>query len=798
MVPQMARDGNVNETARPVPLPVIVDHIPPQLQSLKQWVVWRFVPDGEGGWDKPPLKALAPQGQALASSTDPKTWSTFEAATAAYKGGGLDGIGFVLRDNGIVGIDLDKCREPESGTIDEWALDIIKTLDTYSEVSPSGRGIRMFLFGQLPPAGRKKGQYENYQTGRYVTVTGQCVEGAPTTIEHRQAQLEAVHRQAFGEARPTTSTPSGGGVPTNLDDAEIVRLASEAKGTGPRFRKLWNGDTSGHGGDHSRADLALCSYLAFWCGPDEARISELFRQSALFRSKWNRDDYRSRTIAKALEGRTEFYEPSRKAGKLCNGHIGNNGTAAPDPLGYHLTDVGNARRVVQRHGKDLRFCHAWKQWFIWDGRRWAADETAEAVRRVKETQAALYRWAAEKLAELSKQGEGGDEDDERSKQIKKLTKLLNHCLEWEDARDIARCLQLATSEPAIPVVPAQLDADPFLLNCLNGTLDLRTGGLREHRREDYLTKISPVEYRADATCPLWDGFLRRILDENTDLIGYLQRVVGYSLTGDVREQSLWFLHGSGANGKSTFLTAVLSIMGDYGIQAVSDLLLAKKNESHPTERADLFGRRFVATIEVDNGRHMAEALMKQLTGGDKVRARRMRQDFFEFMPTWKIFLAANHKPMIHGTDHAAWRRIKLVPFALTIPPEDQDKTLPQKLLAERPGILAWAVRGCLGWQRGGLGEPEEVKIATDAYRAEQDTLATFIAACCFASSHARVRASALHESYERWSGDKVSAKTFTTMMEEKGYPSKRGGHGGYAFYHGIGLPTPEEGHGDGW
>jgi putative DNA primase/helicase len=482
-----------------------------------------------------------------------------------------------------------------------------------------------------------------------------------------------------------------------------------------------------------------------------------------------------------------------------NGHVGNNGAAAPDPLGYHLTDVGNARRVVARHGKDLRFCHAWKEWFIWDGRRWAADETAEAVRRVKETQAALYRWAAEKLAELSKQGEGGDEDDERSKQIKKLTKLLNHCLDWEDARDIARCLQLATSEPAMPVVPAQLDADPFLLNCLNGTLDLRTGGLREHRHEDYLTKICPVEYRPDATCPLWDAFMRRILDENTDLIDYLRRVVGYSLTGDVREQSLWFLYGTGANGKSTFLTTVLAVVGDYGMQAVSDLLLAKKNESHPTERADLFGRRFVATIEVDNGRHMAEALMKQLTGGDKVRARRMRQDFFEFMPTWKIFLAANHKPMIRGTDHAAWRRIKLVPFTVTIPPEEQDKTLPQKLLAELPGILAWAVRGCLEWQRFGLGEPEEVRVATDAYRAEQDGLATFIATCCFTSSHARVRTSAMHESYERWSGDKVSAKTFTAMMEEKGYPSKRGGHGGYAFYHGIGLPTPEDGgSGDGW
>jgi len=458
----------------------------------------------------------------------------------------------------------------------------------------------------------------------------------------------------------------------------------------------------------------------------------------------------------------------------------------------HLTDLGNARRVVKRHGAGLRYCKSWKSWLTWDGRRWAEDATGEAVRCVKETQGALFAEIAQNLNELRQaQAEGDDEDGERASQIKKLNALLKHALEWEKAKSIYDSLLLATTEPSIPVVTEQLDVNPYLLNCLNGTVDLRTGEVRPHRREDLLTKLCPVEYRSDAVCPRWEGFLHRIMNGNQDLIEYLQRVVGYSLTAVATEQCLWFFYGTGANGKSTFLTTIRDLMGDYAIQAVSELLLAKKSESHPTERADLFGRRFVATIEVDKGRQIAEALMKQLTGGENIRARKLYKDFFEFPPTWKIFLAANHKPVLRGTDHAVWRRIKLVPFEVTIPDEEKDKDLPQKLKAESHGILAWAVRGCMKWLQHGLQEPEEVKAATDKYRAEQDTLATFIDACCVCRPEVRVSASELLEKYERWSGDKLSPKAFTAMMEEKGYPSRRG-TGGYAFYHGIGLPAPEE------
>jgi putative DNA primase/helicase len=368
----------------------------------------------------------------------------------------------------------------------------------------------------------------------------------------------------------------------------------------------------------------------------------------------------------------------------------------------------------------------------------------------------------------------------------RLVRLLKHYLAWEDARRVAACLEMIKSEPGIAVLPEDLDRDPFLFNLENGTLELRTGTLREHRREDLITKLAPVTYDPDATCPLWLAFLDRVLAGNDDLITYLQRVAGYCLTGDVSEQALWFLYGTGANGKSTFLSTLLAAFGEYGMQAVPELLMVKANESHPTERADLFRKRLVCTIETEDGRRLAEALMKQMTGGDKVRARKMRQDFFEFEPTHKILLAANHRPVIRGTDHGVWRRIKVLPFTVTIPEAEKDRDLATKLRAELPGILNWMLRGCLDWQRYGLGEPEEVTVATDAYRADQDLVAGFVAECCHAHSTLKAPAAALYEAYGRWSGDKTTTqRSFGDRLEAMGYQRERTNKA--RFHHGIGL-----------
>jgi putative DNA primase/helicase len=298
--------------------------------------------------------------------------------------------------------------------------------------------------------------------------------------------------------------------------------------------------------------------------------------------------------------------------------------------------------------------------------------------------------------------------------------VLKWALTSESGPRIREMLFHAQSERGIPITHHDLDRDPWVLNVGNGTLDLRTGTLRPHQRDDLLMKQAPVRYDPQATCPQWMQFLYEVMNKDMELVSYLQRAVGYSLTGAVNEDALFFLYGTGANGKTTFLNTVLELMGNYGTQVMSELLMMRHHEQHPTERADLFGRRFVSTAEVDAGRRLSEALVKILTGREKIKARRMREDLWEFLPTHKIWLAANHKPVIRGTDTAIWRRPRLIPFVVTFDGDKKDTTLPDKLKRELPGILRWALEGCLAWKQGGLQEPPGVIAATEAYRQEMD------------------------------------------------------------------------------
>jgi putative DNA primase/helicase len=424
-------------------------------------------------------------------------------------------------------------------------------------------------------------------------------------------------------------------------------------------------------------------------------------------------------------------------------------------------------RLVARHRQDLHYSHPWKKWFVWNGSRWIIDEIGAASQRAKETVRAIHHEVA-----------GASDRDEAER-------ISRHAFASESDARIKALLSLATSEPGIPVPVKDygagrptplLDKDPWLLNCPNGTLDLRTGELREHRREDLITKMTSVRYSSDAKAPLFEKVLNRVVPD-PELRTFIQRVTGMALTGDVSEQKLFFLYGTGANGKSTFVNAVLEVSGSYGIQATRDLLVIKRDQ-HPTELTDLFGRRLVASVEAEDGRRLAESLVKMLTGGENIRARRMREDFWEFPPTHKLFLVANHKPIVRGTDHAIWRRIKLIPFDVTLPEDEQDKTLPDKLEAEYPGILAWAVKGCQDWQKHGLAEPKAVTDATAAYRAEMDMIADFIEECCITGEDLWCKFGDFYNRYTKWceeSGEKPLPKLgFGNKLTERGILSVPG------------------------
>lgn len=439
------------------------------------------------------------------------------------------------------------------------------------------------------------------------------------------------------------------------------------------------------------------------------------------------------------------------------------GTASVTPVepigGYRLTDVGNSARFAAMHGHAVRHVKQWSQWLCWNSKRWVRDETGEVVRLARETVDNLYREAAA-------------EPDEMRRKV-----LGQHAVRSDSAAKIAAMLSLAESEPAVAIRPDDLDRHGWLLNCANGTLDLKTGLLRPHQRDDLITKLAPVAYDPEATCPTFDAYLRQIMGGNADLFSYLQRLVGYCLTADVAEQGFDLFYGTGANGKSTLLTIILAMLGDYGKQAAPGLLMRKYGDVHPTEVADLHGARFVSVIEVEEGKHLAEVLTKQLTGGDRLKARLMRQDFFEFEPTFKIIMAVNHLPRVTGTDEAIWRRIRTTPFSVTIPKARQDKRLPEKLKPELPGILAWAVCGCLEWHQRGLDPPREVQAATAQYRTESDLIGGFLDECTRATGQGHVLAKDLYIAYCRWcedNGERArSQRQFGAALSERGFARQR-------------------------
>jgi P4 family phage/plasmid primase-like protien len=441
------------------------------------------------------------------------------------------------------------------------------------------------------------------------------------------------------------------------------------------------------------------------------------------------------------------------------------------PKARALTDIGNAERLIARHGGDLRYCHAWRKWLIWDGTRWRVDDCGAVKQRAKDTVRSIYEEA----------GAAGKEGERKA--------LADHAKRSESRQRVEAMISLA--ESAVPVRPEELDPDPWLLNVSNGTVDFRTGELLAHHRENLITKLAPVSYDRDARAPTFEKFLERILSSEA-LRRFVQRAIGYAASGVVSEEMLPIFYGVGANGKSTLVNVVMEVLGDYAVQAAPELLLAKRG-SHPTELADLFGRRFVASVETDEGRRLAESLVKQLTGRDRIRARRMREDFWEFSPTHTVFLATNHRPEVRGTDHAIWRRIKFAPFEVTIPEEEQDKRLPGKLRAELSGILAWIVRGCLDYQREGLGEPEEVKKATEGYRSEMDVLAAFIEDRCVAHPNAHVGATPLYQAYKEWcedaGEDQLTQTKFGRSLKERGFRNEKVG---VVTWHGIGLRNDEQ------
>ena len=446
-------------------------------------------------------------------------------------------------------------------------------------------------------------------------------------------------------------------------------------------------------------------------------------------------------------------------------------TAAAQIVRY--TDLGNAKRVGARHRGTALYCEPFGKWSMWDARRWREDERLEVIARAGDLIRSLYP-----LAKRIK-----DEDERKA--------FLRHLHRSESYRSLSAMVTLAKSDASMARLPDEFDADPWLLTVNNGTLDLRTGKLQTHDPRHLISKLAPVTYDPMAQCPNWLAFLDMIMNRRPRLTGFLKRAFGTSLTGVTSDKALFILYGPGGdNGKSTMVDVMQRVLGDYARRTPVETFLKKRDGSIPNDIARLKGARFVWASENERGSRLSEALIKEMTGGDKLAARFMRGEFFEFMPEFKLWFATNHKPAVRG-DAAVWRRLKLIPFDITIPVDQQKPRheVMEIFAREYSGILSWGIEGCLEWQRNGLGVPDEVVAATKEYEAEQDTFAMFLDEKCVRVPNARALSMDVYRAYKAWAEQRgespVSHKTFASLMSERNFTKAKTMKG--ALYSGIGL-----------
>lgn len=426
----------------------------------------------------------------------------------------------------------------------------------------------------------------------------------------------------------------------------------------------------------------------------------------------------------------------------------------------HYSDMGNARRFAEMYAGQLKYVHGRDQWLIWDKTRWKVDNKSSIMRAAKKCVRRMYEIADKPFAE--------NHDP----------KLAEWALKSESKTRLDAMVALARSEPEIAVEPEELDSDPWLLNCSNGTLDLRTLQLRKHTPDDLITKLVNVDYDFMAECPTWDTFLTTVFGNDTDLIQFVQRAVGYSITGVIREHLLFFAFGGGANGKSTFIETIAELFGEFTARLRTEALMTRSQSAIPADIATLAGARLCISDENDAGQRWAENTVKQLTGGDRITARFMRQNFFSFDPTHHVWTVGNHKPDVGGVDEGIWRRMRLIPFDVTIPESERDTGLRDKLRAELPGILTWAVAGCANWQREGVGWCAKVLDATMQYRSQMDIIADFSASALDMDANARISCDdlyGLYTDYMERHGERAikTQRQLGSILRDRGFQIQR-------------------------
>lgn len=755
------------------------EKIPNELKNLKHWCFYKLV------WDeqrqkhtKLPFNAYTGQ---MAKSNDESTWADYQTALSAIELYDGTGLGFFFKPP-YYGIDIDnsegEVQRYLTGDIESNMIyEFIESMKSYAEYSQSGNGIHIIAKGKLPGTRRRKGDVEMYQTGRFFVMTGNSASQYNEINTPNESIIKRLHRKYIGddkviEFKRNTDTPT-----IDLPINDIITKAISAK-QGARFKVFLEGGWEAFYDSQSEADLAFANDLAFWTGRDFSKMDEIFRNSAMYREKYDEKrgpkTYGQALLDKAIHETQDIYNPSQKTDfKIyINDQIEK---PKKENKFYSYDDTGNADRFCDVFGSLVKFSYINNLWYYYTGKVWQEDLTGE-VRKMVDTTVELMKNEPLEFSD--------DMEEEAKEAVQKA---------WDkhvkrSRSNAGKKAMLDELKHRLSVLPDEFDIDKTLFNTQNGYLSLSDGQLLDHDIKKMFTRISTVEYTDTIDCPQWEEFLNDIFASDQELIKYIQKAVGYSLTGSTREQSMFILFGNGRNGKSVFLDIVSEILGSYAMTMQAQTIMVKQNSSNAnSDIARLKGARLVTSSEPNEGVRLDEGLVKQLTGGDKVTARHLYGKEFEFQPEFKLWLATNHKPIIRGTDDGIWRRLNLIPFTVQIPDHKVDKNLTHKLRREMVGILNWCITGCLMWQREGLKQPKAVADASKEYRNEMDVITRFIEECCETGPDKQIKASELFNSYREWAKENNEHDFSNTKFGKEVSKKYRKFKKGYVFYEGVSL-----------
>lgn len=748
-------------------------NIPQELKELTQWCNWKLV-NRNGRETKLPVDSKTGKS---AKSNDESTWSDYE--TALVESDMYDGIGFFFKHPHF-GIDIDDIESDlemylKGAHDDNIVSEFVNTIGSYAEISTSGNGIHIIARGELPSGGRRRGNVEMYDSGRFFIMTGHTLGKHKGINEPNPKNFKRLYNKYINSEKVTQIHKKEHGISHDLSESEIIARITQSK-QGEQFRDFMNDGWQKTYDSQSEADLAFANILAFWCARDFSRMDSIFRQSSLMRDKWDekrgKTTYGEGTLFKAINDTYNVYTPTTNKKPLkydINFGTGEKNEVVSYP-NRSWDDTGNADRFIDRFGDLIRYSYIDKKFIVYEGSVWEKDDKG----RVRQLVDATVQDMKNEVIEVS-----GDLDAEEIE--KAWQKHLSNSRNNSKKKAIVDELK-----HRISVMPSEFDVDDMLLNAENGYVELSSGELKPHDIKKMFSRKANFDYSDKMDAPTWMMFLEDIFNNNKEVIRYIQKAVGYSITGSTKEQVMFVLFGSGRNGKSIFVETISEILGNYARNIRADSLMVKQNSGVNNDIAALDGSRFVSSSEPNEGFRFDEGLIKELTGGDTITARFLYGEDFDFKPKFKLWVSTNHKPVIRGTDDGIWRRMVLIPFSVQIPEHKVDKDLKYKLLREAPAILDWAVEGALMWQKEGLEMPESIKQASSDYREEMDVLVSFVNDRCTKEPKGKAKAGELFQAYKSWAKENeeylMNKQKFGQKMREK-FESKRSSAGIY--YEGL-------------